>query len=204
MGCQPRQFPRRPAASYVHAMNEDHKCACASEEWRATVRDHIVPWVLEGIDLGDDVLELGPGFGATTDVLRAHAPRLTAVEIDDELADDLERRFAGTHVTIVHGDATSLTFDDDRFSAVLSFSMLHHVQSPELQDRLFAQARRVLRDGGVFAATDSLPSEGLREFHHDDIYVPILAEELPSRLTAAGFRDVHIATNDYAWRVQAR
>ena len=197
-------FPRRRLRRTVLVVNEDHRCACASEEWRTTVRDQIIPWVLDGVDLGDDVLELGPGFGATTDVLCTRAPQLTAVEIDDELADDLDRRFAGTHVTIVHGDATRLSFGDRRFSSVLSFSMLHHVQSPELQDKLFAEARRVLRPGGVFAATDSLPSEGLRAFHHDDIYVPIPVDELPARLTAAGFTDLEIATNEYAWKVSAR
>jgi SAM-dependent methyltransferase len=185
-------------------MNDDHKCACSSPEWRATVRDQIIPWVLDGIDLGDDVLELGPGFGATTDVLCERAPRLTAVEIDDQMADDLQRHFTGTNVTILQGDATRLDLDDRRFSAVLSFSMLHHVQSPELQDRLFSEARRVLRDGGVFAATDSLPSEGLREFHHDDIYMPIDPAELPDRLGAAGFADLDIQLNDYAWKVRAR
>ena len=40
--------------------------------------------------------------------------------------------------------------------------MLHHVPSPALQDRVFSEARRVLRPGGVFVATDSLDSADLR------------------------------------------
>ncbi|HET6917568.1 MAG TPA: hypothetical protein VFH56_15895 [Acidimicrobiales bacterium] len=48
-------------------MNEGHP-VCDSPEWRATVRDEIIPWAVRDVDLGDDVLEIGPGHGATTDV----------------------------------------------------------------------------------------------------------------------------------------
>ena len=51
------------------AMNRNHE-VCGGEEWRAAVRDFIIPWALGDGDLGDDVLEVGPGYGATTDVFR--------------------------------------------------------------------------------------------------------------------------------------
>jgi SAM-dependent methyltransferase len=190
--------------SYAPAMNAEHRCACASDEWRATVRDLIIPWVLSDADLGDEVIELGPGFGATTEVLCERAPHLTAVEIDPELASQLTLRFSGTNVDIVGGDATRLEFADDRFSGAASFSMLHHVPSPTLQDRVFHEACRVLRPGGVFVATDSLDSADLRSFHHDDTYVPIDPSDLVARLTAAGFEDIDVRRNDYAWKVLAR
>ena len=71
-------------------MNEAHE-HCGSDEWRQMIRDVILPWALGEIDLGDDVLEVGPGYGATTDVLSGSVPRLTSVEIDDELAAMLRR-----------------------------------------------------------------------------------------------------------------
>lgn len=185
-------------------MNAEHRCACASDEWRATVRDLIIPWVLSDAELGDDVIELGPGFGATTEVLRERVPHLTAVEIDPELAARLARQFSGTNVDIVGGDATRLEFADGRFSGAASFSMLHHVPSPTLQDRLFHETCRVLRPGGLFVATDSLDNADLRSFHHDDTYVPIDPSDLLARLTAAGFEDVDVQRNDYAWKVSAR
>ena len=64
-------------------MNEAHK-KCGSDEWRQTMREIILPWALDGTDLGDDVLEVGPGYGATTDVLSQSVPRLTSVEIRSE------------------------------------------------------------------------------------------------------------------------
>ena len=71
-------------------MNEAHE-RCGSDEWRQTIREVILPWALGETDLGDDVLEVGPGYGATTDVLSESVPRLTSVEIDDDLAAMLRR-----------------------------------------------------------------------------------------------------------------
>lgn len=164
----------------------------------------IIPWVLLDVDLGDDVVELGPGFGATTDVLRERLTRLTVVEIDAELAAGLTARYAGTGVDVVEGDATALSFDDGRFSGGACFSMLHHVPSPALQDRLFSEARRVLRPDGVFVATDSLDSPDLRTFHHDDTFVPVDPTTLDERLRTAGFAHVDIEQNPFAWKAVAR
>ena len=38
---------------------------CGSDEWRQAIREVILPWALDGTDLGDDVLEVGPGYGAS-------------------------------------------------------------------------------------------------------------------------------------------
>jgi SAM-dependent methyltransferase len=184
-------------------MNAEHRCACASEEWRGTVRDLIMPWVLADVDLGDHLLELGPGFGATTDVLHERVSRVTAVEVAPDLARDLAQRFANTNVRVFEGDATALDFPDGTFSAVASFSMLHHVPSPALQDRLFAEGRRVLRPGGILAATDSLDKPELRSFHRDDTFVPIDPDDLAVRLRQAGFTDIAIERNEFAWKAVA-
>ncbi|HEY8547289.1 MAG TPA: class I SAM-dependent methyltransferase [Acidimicrobiales bacterium] len=186
-------------------MNEAHK-VCGSDEWRATVREHIIPWAVSGdVELGDDVLEVGPGYGATTEVLQEMVGRLTSVEIDPELAAALVERYAGVdHVEVVEGDATALDFPDARFSGATSFSMLHHVPTPELQDRIFAEARRVLRPGGVFVAVDSVASDDLRALHDGDTYNPIDPATVAERLRAVGFTAVDVATNELAWKAVAR
>jgi SAM-dependent methyltransferase len=185
-------------------MNEEHRCACASDDWRAVVRDLIMPWALAAVDLGGDVIEVGPGYGATTDVLRERVPRLTAVEIDPELATALSQRLAGTNVEVVEGDATALGFETSRFSGAACFSMLHHVPSPALQDRLLAEVARVLRPAGVLVASDSLDNPDLRAFHHDDTYVPIDPADLAGRLGNAGFVDIELRQNQFAWTAVAR
>jgi SAM-dependent methyltransferase len=185
-------------------VNEGHRWACASDEWRTTVREQIIPWVVGDLDLGDDVLELGPGYGATTDVFRDLLPKLVAVEIDPDLAADLQTRFTDSHVEVIQGDATALTFESEHFSGIVCFSMLHHVPTPELQDRIFSEAHRVLRPGGVFAATDSLDDPALRDFHEDDTFVPVDPASLVDRLGGAGFVDIEIDTNPFAWKAVAR
>jgi SAM-dependent methyltransferase len=190
---------------YGPAVNEGHGLFCASEEWRAELRHRILPAVLGETELGPDLLEIGPGYGATTDYLREQVEQLTAVEIHPELATRLAERYAGTNVEVVCGDATALDVDDERFSAVTSFFMLHHVPTIELQDRLFAEVARVLRHGGVFVAADSLASDSLREFHHDDIYQPVEPAGLPDRLRRAGLVDIDVNVyRDQGWNAFGR
>jgi SAM-dependent methyltransferase len=184
-------------------MNEKHLALCGSDEWAATIEQFVLPWVLDGVDLGDDVLEIGPGPGRTTDVLAGLAPALTAVEVDPALATALAARVP-PHVAVLAADATALPLPAARFSAALSLTMLHHIPTPALQDRLFAEVARVLRPGGVFAGEDSVDGEEFRELHEDDVCVPVQPDGLAARLGAAGFTDVEVDTNEYAVRFRAR
>jgi ubiquinone/menaquinone biosynthesis C-methylase UbiE len=185
-------------------MNAEHMELCASDDWRWTVRELILPWTLGDTDLGDDVLEVGPGFGVTTDILRTRARRLTAIEIHDELATALAERLKDSNVEVVHGDATVMPFEDARFTGAASFSMLHHVPSPALQDRLLAEVARVLQPGGVLVAGDSIDSEELRAFHHDDTYTPLDPSGVEARLRGAGFADIAVKSNEFGWAAIAR
>jgi 16S rRNA (adenine1518-N6/adenine1519-N6)-dimethyltransferase len=76
----------------------------------------ISPGVLAGIlrlaelTPEDVVLEIGAGTGTLTEALAGRVRRLIALELDRELVDHLQRRFARTpHVQILQADA--LTFD---------------------------------------------------------------------------------------------
>src|SRR3954465_7165296 len=105
-------------------MNEEHLRLCASAEWAALVADDLLPWVLGSDDLGDDVLEIGAGPGLVTDLLVERAPRVTAVELDTDLADALRARLADDpRVEVVTADATALPLPADRFSAAACFTM---------------------------------------------------------------------------------
>ena len=182
-------------------MNSAHLELLASDGWRELLRDYIIPFAFDGLplaSLGDDVLEVGPGPGLTTDLLEPHLPRLTALELDPTLAAALSDRFdAESTVNVVAGDGSDMAFNDDRFSAVVSFTMLHHVPDAETQDRLFAEVARVLRPDGVFVASDSVASDDLEALHEGDTYNPIDPGHLHGRLTAAGFRAIDIRSNPF-------
>jgi ubiquinone/menaquinone biosynthesis C-methylase UbiE len=172
-------------------MNAIHRWLCQSASWKAGL-EKLLPWALEGIDLGDHVLEIGPGPGLTTDLLRTRVSQITALEVDPLLADSLKLRMANTNVRVMQGDATDMPFDDEQFSAVVSFTMLHHVPSAALQDKLLAEARRVLRDGGVFAGVDSLTNLRFRLIHIGDTMTVVDPDTFGARLEIAGFTNPRI------------
>ena len=185
-------------------MNWIHRRLCRSGLWRKMLEERIVPWVLEGVELGPDLLEVGPGPGLTTDLLRRQAARMTAIEIDLTLAETLGARLRGSNVIVVGGDATAMPFEDARFTGAVSFTMLHHVPSRALQDKLVGEVGRVLKPGAMFAGTDSRQSLIMRLLHIHDTLVPVDPASFAARLEAAGFEDVFIETNAQAFRFRAR
>jgi SAM-dependent methyltransferase len=183
-------------------MNAIHRKICQSDDWAESMRSKKLPWAVGDIALDGDVLELGPGYGITTRWLADHGGRLTAVEVDPDLAAGLRRQFDG-EVDIRQADATALPFPDSSFDTVVCFTMLHHVPSPAQQDLLFAEARRVLRPGGVFAGSDSWVSLRFRIIHIGDTMVPVPPETLPDRLIGAGFENAKVGTGERSIRFRA-
>lgn len=185
-------------------MNAFHNWYCQSRLWRRTLQGSILPWALNGAELGDDVLEIGPGPGLATDVIRPRISRLTAIEYDSVLADRLRGRLADTNVTVVTGDATAMPFAPDTFSAVVSFTMLHHVPSARAQDTLLSEAFRVLRPGACFLGSDSRASLVFRAAHLFDTMALVEPGEFGRRLEAAGFDQVKVDTRRKAFRFCGR
>jgi len=183
-------------------MNAFHRWLCQSSFWKAGL-EKLLPWVLEGTDLGDHVLEIGPGPGLTTDLLRTRIPRMTALEIDPLLADSLRRRMENTNVRAMQGDATDMPFDDQQFSAVVSFYMLHHVPSAALQDKLLGEAHRVLRPGGIFAGIDGTYSLPFRIIHIGDTGVTVDPNTFGARLEAVRFTNIRVDKGARRFRFQA-
>jgi SAM-dependent methyltransferase len=185
-------------------VNEDHLRLCASAEWAALVRDVLLPWVLGGDELGDDVLEIGAGPGLVTDVLVERTAHVTAVEIDGQLAADLRARMTGRRVDVVTADATDLPLPTGRFSAAACFTMLHHVPAPELQDRALAEIARVLRPGGLLLGTDGQDTPARRALHDGDVFEPIDPEGFADRLRSAGFDEPVVESDGDRFRFRAR
>ena len=185
-------------------MNPGHMEFCASDDWRRLVHETILPVALRDVELGDAAIEIGPGPGFTTDILRTKTTRLTAVELDEGLAVSLAQRMAGSNVDVVVGDAAALDFGPGRFTGAASFHMLHHIAPAEAQDRVFAELARVLAPGSMLVAADGVYSEDGALFHHDDTYNPIDPGDLEPRLGVAGFGFVQVHTYDLGWVCTAR
>ncbi|HEY7054348.1 MAG TPA: methyltransferase domain-containing protein [Mycobacterium sp.] len=181
-------------------MNLMHRVWCRSDAWARSVEHKLLPWALRDVELGENTLEIGPGYGANLRVL-ADKTALTAVEIDRQLAHRLTGMY-GDRARIIEGDGTALRLPDSDFSSVVCFTMLHHVPTPQLQDQLFAEAFRVLAPGGTFAGSDGVASIPFRIAHFRDTCNPVEPETLPERLRGAGFTDVKVDVKggEQRWR----
>ena len=84
---------------------------------------------IENVTCSGDTLEIGGGIGN----LHVRAGRLIKTDIQYSIGVDV--------VT----DAQQLPFDNEVFSNIILFDVLHHLQCPLL---FFAEARRVLKPGG--------------------------------------------------------
>jgi SAM-dependent methyltransferase len=177
-------------------VNKSHAELLGTAEWAAFLQADILAVITQGVDLGDDLLEIGPGPGAATDWLRHRVRRLVAIDVEPEAAAALAARFAGTNVEAVTGDATALPYPDESFDTVGMFTMLHHVPTRALQDAILAGALRALRPGGTLIGSDSLASDRLHRFHEGDTYNPVEPAAFLTRLQTIGFAEITLTVGD--------
>ena len=177
-------------------MNDDHQRLCSSPEWAEHLRAEVLPRLLTGVDLGEDMLELGPGPGGATELLRQRVRRLTALEVDAALALALSDRFAGGNVSVVQGDCANTGMPDESFDSIGTFTMLHHVPTDMQQHAALGEAFRMLRPGGVLIGSDSVASNDLHHFHADDTYNPVEPAWLVIQLLTLGFHPITVTVGD--------
>ena len=117
----------------------------------------LVETIAAALPAGGDVLDVGNGLAEQDPVIAGVAsPRsLTAVNITLSQLRAGTPRLAEARARPVNGDATRLPFRDGAFDGLISVEAAFHFPS---RDRFFAQARRVLRPGGVLTMSD-IPTE---------------------------------------------
>ena len=184
-------------------MNAYETWFCGSWFWRWVTRRQLLPWILQGSELGEHVLELGAGPGAATEELGRVAARVTSLEYDHASAAKLRARVSGASVAVIQGDAATLPFADGTFSSAIAILMLHHLRSGELQDRAFAEIWRVLRPGGVFLAFEIQDGWLHRVAHIRSTFVAVTPASAFARLTATGFSMVTVDIGRGGFRIRA-
>lgn len=95
------------------------------------------------------VLDVGGGTGAHAGWLAADGYQ---VHLIDPVARHCEQAAAVGTFTVAQGDARSLDAADESYDVVLLLGPLYHLVEREERIRALAQARRVVRPGGLVAA----------------------------------------------------
>ena len=130
--------------------------------------------VVSGLDMtGKTVLDIGCGAGGIAlHLAKAHgAGHVTGFDVEEPVIANARRRAEAEgmsgRVAFVEGAPGPLPFADETFDVVFSKDALLHVPD---KDALFAEIHRVLKPGGVFAASnwmighDSEPSPEMRTY----------------------------------------
>src|SRR5438874_2512188 len=97
------------------------------EEWASSFESPVLAWVdalLERLEPGSEVLDLGCGNGTVTRVL-AERHRVTGVDLSAAQLDRARRRVPAA--TFLHADATELELPEGSFDAVVSTFVFGHV-----------------------------------------------------------------------------
>lgn len=113
--------------------------------------DHVSRYRLaERYIRGREILDMGCGAGYGSYLMSGAARGVTGVDLSDEAVAHAARRYRASNLRYGTGDVTSLPYRDGTFEAVVSFEVIEHLPEPE---KLVAEAKRVLADGGRFVVS---------------------------------------------------
>jgi len=162
----------------------------------------------EQMKLSEDscVLDIGSGLGGPARTLaEEYGCHVTGLDLTQAFCDAAEVMSdwvnLGERVAFQQGDATGLPFSDNQFDAAMT---IHVAMNIPAKDKMYEQARRVVKPGGIFAVYDVLQGEG------GDVLFPVpwardpsishlaTPDEMKSLLADAGFKvlDVHDSTDE--------
>jgi ubiquinone/menaquinone biosynthesis C-methylase UbiE len=160
------------------------------------------------------VLDIGSGLGGPARTLaEEYGCRVIGIDLTSvfcEVAGIMSNWVSLAERTgFQQGDATNPPFPDNQFDAAMT---IHVAMNIAAKDKMYEQARRVLKPGGVFAVYDILQGEGGEAFYPapwaQDPSISHLAtpEEMKKLLSDAGFRilNVHDSTDESLGWLEAR
>lgn len=117
-----------------------------------------------GMKLGpaSRVLDIGSGLGGPARTLaEEYGCHVTGIDLTQAFCDAAqtfsERLGLDEKTAFRQGDATEMPFADDAFDAAMTFHVAMNIAA---KDRLYREARRVVKPGGILAVYDVLQGEG--------------------------------------------
>lgn len=160
------------------------------------------------------VLDIGSGLGGPARTLaEEYGCRVIGIDLTDafcEVAGIMSNWVnLAERTEFQQGDATNLPFSDDQFDSAMT---IHVAMNIDAKDKLYEQARRILKPGGIFSVYDILQGEGGEVFfpapwaRESSISHLATPDEMNNLLSEAGFRilNVHDSTEESLEWLEAR
>jgi len=149
------------------------------------------------LDASSAVLDIGSGLGGPARTLaETFGCHVTGIDLTQEFCDAATALSAwvglADRVDFRQGDATALPFDDGVFDAAMT---VHVAMNIAAKDRMFAEAKRVLKPGARFVAYDVLQGEG------GDVLYPVPWAREPSISHLATPDAMSLLLSDAGFRV---
>ena len=152
------------------------------------------------------VLDIGSGLGGPArTVAEIYGCQVTGIDLTQAFCSAAAAISdwvgLGKRVSFKRGDATNLPFDNKKFDAAMT---IHVAMNIAAKDKMYVEARRVLKPGGIFAVYDVLQGEGGKVLYPvpwaRDPSISHLAtsDQMKTLLTGVGFRllDVQDSTEE--------
>jgi ubiquinone/menaquinone biosynthesis C-methylase UbiE len=114
------------------------------------------------LNADSQVLDIGSGLGGPARTLaETYGCRVIGIDLTQAFCDAAAAMSdwvgLGTLTSFKQGDATNLPFADNHFDAAMT---IHVAMNIAAKDKMYAEARRVVKPGGIFAVYDVLQGEG--------------------------------------------
>lgn len=103
------------------------------------------------INSNDVVAEFAPGLGFTTTITLQKKPKsFFAIEQNEEAVNLLKKKFNSNNVTILNGNASHTTLQNDSINKVYGEAMLT-MHADHSKSEIIKEAFRILKSGGLYA-----------------------------------------------------
>ncbi len=196
---------KKKSLEYLHGFSK------TEQERLKKQADFIEPQVYKNIDFEEvtDLLEVGCGVGAQSNILLRRFPKIKLTGIDfnkDQLAAAKKLLSTSPHAkgryTLHQMDAQDMSFKPKTYDGAFLCWVLEHVPDPL---KVMKEVRRVLRPGGVVYNTEVTNSSfflnpyspnlwkywmAFNDYQYDHAGDPFVGAKLGNILTAAGFENI--------------
>jgi len=191
-----KEYWRKQSKEIDDNLTETINHALYNHSWNVTVKAFLDGGLITN---ESKVLDVGCGWGRILVGLRRFCPKaqLVGIDITEGFIENakllLEREFGYSDVTVLHGDAMNLDFEDESFDTIVTTRALQYVVDPKRAVRGFY---RVLRNGGRVVVCLPNRLNPIRKItYRTKLYSP---KEVSEWLELAGFNVVKRTSINYS------